>query len=625
MESRICLLNAGATGTEALKNLVLPGCGHVTVVDAAVVSECDLASNFFVERARLGQPRAQAALELLLELNDDVKGAWRQADPAALAASEPAFFAQFSLVVATQMADAALLPLADLLYAARVPLIVARSYGLLGYYRAVVPEHTVVESKPDAQTEDLRIAHPFPALRAYVDGIDLAGLDDMTHGHVPYVALLAKAVDAWRAQQQQAQPSGAGAGAAAGGGGGGGVPRSLADKAAFKGLVRRMARAPHEANFSEALEHVHHAYAGAGQGGGGGGGSAAAASSSSAGSGAGVAAATVDAYLASADPGLAAVLSDASAAQLAPTSAPFWFVVRALREFVADTGALPVSGALPDMTATTELYLALQRVYAAQAAEDAASIAARVRALEAGVGAPAGHVSAELVALMCRHARSLRVVRFRPLADELRPAGGGAGDPAVTAAFRDEFDSARALCGVPAPAMAPAGWYWQLRAAQRFAAEHGRFPGVLPPAGGDGGAADAPHALAADAAQLHATVLQLLAEHGLSHEDAAGVVTPEQAVETCVARRAGAGLSGAAVACRATTDTTHTYRSQPDCTPPPPLCSVRYGAGELHAVAALVGAIVAQEAVKLLTHQYLPLNNTYVWVGVAGVGGSLLA
>ncbi len=82
MESRICLLNAGPTGTEsalgaikpaapfrahpplplslaALKNLVLPGCGHNTIVDGALVTREDLANNFFVAPALLGQPRAK--------------------------------------------------------------------------------------------------------------------------------------------------------------------------------------------------------------------------------------------------------------------------------------------------------------------------------------------------------------------------------------------------------------------------------------------------------------------------------------------------------------------------------------------------------------------------------------
>lgn len=41
-----------------------------------------------------------------------------------------------------------------------VPLLCARSYGLVGYVRASLPEHCVVESKPDNTIEDLRRA-PF--------------------------------------------------------------------------------------------------------------------------------------------------------------------------------------------------------------------------------------------------------------------------------------------------------------------------------------------------------------------------------------------------------------------------------------------------------------------------------
>ena len=41
---------------------------------------------------------------------------------------------------------------------------------------------------------------------------------------------------------------------------------------------------------------------------------------------------------------------------------------------------------------------------------------------------------------------------------------------------------------------------------------------------------------------------------------------------------------------------------------------------ELHAVSALLGGVAAQEAVKLLTGQYLVVENTFVYNGVAGVG-----
>jgi molybdopterin/thiamine biosynthesis adenylyltransferase len=58
VEARICLLSAGPTGTESLKNLVLPGCGHVTIVDGEHVTAADVGNNFFVTPEDVGQLRA---------------------------------------------------------------------------------------------------------------------------------------------------------------------------------------------------------------------------------------------------------------------------------------------------------------------------------------------------------------------------------------------------------------------------------------------------------------------------------------------------------------------------------------------------------------------------------------
>lgn len=58
--ARILLLNCGPTGSEALKNLVLPGCGRITVCDPHRVAARDLGNNFFVTQADIGRPRAQA-------------------------------------------------------------------------------------------------------------------------------------------------------------------------------------------------------------------------------------------------------------------------------------------------------------------------------------------------------------------------------------------------------------------------------------------------------------------------------------------------------------------------------------------------------------------------------------
>jgi len=49
---------------------------------------------------------------------------------------------------------------------------------------------------------------------------------------------------------------------------------------------------------------------------------------------------------------------------------------------------------------------------------------------------------------------------------------------------------------------------------------------------------------------------------------------------------------------------------------------VRYGGIELHNISALIGGIAAQEAVKVITHQFVPLNNTYVYNGIACCGAT---
>jgi len=41
-------------------------------------------------------------------------------------------------------------------------------------------------------------------------------------------------------------------------------------------------------------------------------------------------------------------------------------------------------------------------------------------------------------------------------------------------------------------------------------------------------------------------------------------------------------------------------------------CSVRGGFGQLPATAALLGGLVAQEAIKLVTNQYMPMDNTVI-------------
>ena len=59
--ARVCLLHAGPTGTEALKNLVLGGIHSFTIVDGAKVTPADLGNNWLLTAEGLGGSRAQCA------------------------------------------------------------------------------------------------------------------------------------------------------------------------------------------------------------------------------------------------------------------------------------------------------------------------------------------------------------------------------------------------------------------------------------------------------------------------------------------------------------------------------------------------------------------------------------
>lgn len=156
---------------------MLPGVGKFVVVDGRRITERDLANNFFVHRKNLGQLRAQVGAtggggghshielaasarhlsaavltpplcpyvvvplcqvvtDLLSELNPDVTGEVKAMAPDVLLRSEPDFFSGFDLIIATQLEPGTLRELASLAWGKGVPLLVARSYGLLGYVRS---------------------------------------------------------------------------------------------------------------------------------------------------------------------------------------------------------------------------------------------------------------------------------------------------------------------------------------------------------------------------------------------------------------------------------------------------------------------------------------------------------
>uniref|UniRef100_A0A2K5S560 NEDD8-activating enzyme E1 regulatory subunit n=1 Tax=Cebus imitator TaxID=2715852 RepID=A0A2K5S560_CEBIM len=145
--AHVCLINATATGTEILKNLVLPGVGSFTIIDGNQVSGEDAGNNFFLQRSSIGKNRAQAAMEFLQELNSDVSGSFVEESPENLLDNDPSFF--------------------------------------------------LIESHPDNALEDLRLDKPFPELREHFQSYDLDHMEKKDHSHTPWIVIIAKYLAQW--------------------------------------------------------------------------------------------------------------------------------------------------------------------------------------------------------------------------------------------------------------------------------------------------------------------------------------------------------------------------------------------------------------------------------------------
>ncbi|XP_029464060.1 NEDD8-activating enzyme E1 regulatory subunit isoform X2 [Rhinatrema bivittatum] len=415
--SHVCLINATATGTEILKNLVLPGIGSFTIVDGNPVNGEDVGNNFFLQRSSIGKNRGQSVMELLLELNLDVSGNFVEESPEQLLDNDPSFFCRFNLVVASQLTESTLLRLAEILWDSSIPFLVCRTYGLIGYMRIVVKEHTVIESHPDNALEDLRLDQPFSELRDHLQSYNLDNMERKDHSHTPWIVVVAKCLEKWYNENN------------------GQIPKSYKEKEAFRELIRRgMLKKENgvpedEENFEEAIKNVNTAL------------NATKMPSS-----------------------INELFNDERCINLSQESPPFWILVRALKEFVAREGRgnLPVRGTIPDMIADSDKFIRLQSVYREKAKKDAAAVEDHVAKLLQSIGRLPESIQPKDIRLFCRNAAFLRVTRCRSLAEEY---SWDTVKKDEIASWMDNADSEIVL-------------YLMLRAVDRFRKQHGRYPGV---------------------------------------------------------------------------------------------------------------------------------------------------
>ncbi|XP_055892296.1 NEDD8-activating enzyme E1 regulatory subunit-like isoform X1 [Biomphalaria glabrata] len=509
--SRVCLINASATGTEILKNLVLPGIGSFTIVDSCKVKGEDVGINFFLTVDSIGKSRAQVATELLSELNEDVAGDFLEEDVDDLLEKNPSFFSTFTTVIATQLPEKTLLHLGKVLWERNIPLIVCRCYGFIGYLRMVIKEHTIVESHPDNTHEDLRLDRPFKGLHEFCDSLDLNSMNKKDHSHTPWLVLLYKYLDIWKNMN------------------GGKIPSTYKEKTALKELIKEGVRRnaegvpDDEENFEEAIRSVN---------------------------------SSLHATAVPAE--IQALFEDPCCLNLNTDSKNFWVMVRALKEFTENEGQglLPLRGSIPDMTSDSERYIQLQTVYRDQAEIDATAVAGHVHALLHNIGREEplnpdrtkkpGTLSDSEIRTFCRNAAFLTVLRCRSLEEEYTTETANLEELGQHILEEEEDANSDSDDTV---------LYILLRAADRFFTEYNRYPSYFD------------DTLDADIPKLKACLSKLLHDWGLT----AGV-KDDYVHEIC-----------------------------------------RYGASELHTVAAFMGGVAAQEVIKVVTGQFVPINNTFIY------------
>jgi amyloid beta precursor protein binding protein 1 len=73
---KVCLLNCGPTGSEAVKNLVLGGIASFTLVDKTLVEPRDLGNNFMVEASDVGKGRVGTLHSPCFAVNTAVDDSW---------------------------------------------------------------------------------------------------------------------------------------------------------------------------------------------------------------------------------------------------------------------------------------------------------------------------------------------------------------------------------------------------------------------------------------------------------------------------------------------------------------------------------------------------------------------
>ena len=276
--------------------------------------------------------------------------------------------------------------------------------------------------------------------------------------------------------------------------------------------------------------------------------------------------------------GLREVFEADDSQDLTPTSANFWIIVNAIRKFHdSHNGILPLPGALPDMKAQSSDYIELQNIYKAKARSDLAEVTQTIRCSEQEIGKRVSIEQAEIEAF-CKNAQFVKLIHGRPIR------------VAKCTAEIDWSDRAKALSQELQDPDSLLPIYFAFLALDRHHDDIDRIQRLRSPA------ENQQHLPDVTAGRVISGAIPPLPTFAESAHFFTPAVNPE-----------------------------HDPKPWPRFDTPEARTTFdnvvkeldRADGGELHNIAALTGGMVAQEVIKVITKQYVPVDNTCVFDGIA--------
>ena len=239
----------------------------------------------------------------------------------------------------------------------------------------------------------------------------------------------------------------------------------------------------------------------------------------------------------------------------------FWIIAHAIGDFYSSSGHLPLPGGLPDMKAQSADYIQLQNTYKAKARKDLTQVLETVRSSEKQLGRKSA-IDEKEVEAFCKGAAFVKLVKGRPLRIAEEPSLAAWSDR-----FKDvcrEVKNEESLMPIYISFLA---YDWYLM--------YNHFP----PRPYD----ESPEVESAYRAQVTKLMTGYSERFLELFRKALGESNLDSTKERIRNTIAELGRAGGA---------------------------------ELHNISALTGGMVAQEVIKVITKQYIPIDNTCIFDGI---------